>query len=155
MTHRTTLFPFLTLLSGIIIGSIVSPLHAQTAPNFQVHDTKAPEEISEVSRLYLEGKLVATFRLNLTHTDETKTITLPLGRTSMHYALCGEITIIHNGHTETHSVSSAGALHHPEGHLLEAVGTQHFTDFFLVDYDDAMTATHDRGPALVCALPNS
>ncbi|QDH23945.1 hypothetical protein D5366_00170 [Neokomagataea tanensis] len=143
------------LLSSILVAAAAPEARAQTLPSFQVHDTKAPEEISETSRLYVDGKLAATFRLNLAHTDETKTIPLPVGRTTMSYALCGEITIIHDGRQETHSVSSAGMLHHPEGRVLEAVGSQHFTEFFLVDYDDAMTATHTPGQAEICAIPNS
>ncbi|EHH68517.1 hypothetical protein GMO_12870 [Gluconobacter morbifer G707] len=122
---------------------------------FTVTDERAPEEISEISRLYLDGNLVATFRLGLSKSHETQTIRLPAGRLDVDYALCGEITIVHNGHQETHQVSSEGQLHNPEGHSLDAVGSNNFTDFFLVDYDDSTVATHRHGRAAVCASPSA
>jgi|GEM_PF-2801341 len=149
------------LFSALMLGCTLTPVQAQSdlsrelPPSFTVTDERAPEEISEVSRLYLDGNLVATFRLGLSKAHETQTIALPVGRSDVDYALCGEITIVRNGHQETHQVSSEGQLHHPEGHSLDAVGSNNFTDFFLVDYDDAAVATHRHGRAAVCATPNT
>nr|WP_246091442.1 hypothetical protein [Swingsia samuiensis] len=133
------------------------PAWAQSVPSstFTVIDERASEEVSEVSRLYVNGNLVATFHLDLNKSREVKEIPLPAGRSDVDYALCGEITITRNGHTETHEVSSAGQLHHPEGHVLDAVGSRNFTDFFLMDYNDSAVATHRQGRAAVCATPSS
>ncbi|GAN89130.1 hypothetical protein Gbfr_003_065 [Gluconobacter frateurii M-2] len=143
--------------SALLLGCALQTAQAQSElpGTFTVTDERASEEISEVSRLYLDGNLVATFRLGLSKSRETKTIPLPAGRYDVDYALCGEITIMHNGHQETHQVSSEGQLHHPEGHTLDAVGSNNFTDFFLVDYNDPSVATHRHGRAAVCATPSS
>ena len=143
--------------SVLLLGCALHSASAQSElpGTFTVTDERAPEEISEVSRLYLNGNLVATFRLGLSKSRETQTITLPAGRNDVDYALCGEITIMHNGHQETHQVSSDGQLHSPQDHALDAVGSNNFTDFFLVDYNDPSVATHRHGRAAVCAVPSS
>ena len=145
------------LFSSLLFSCALQPALAQTeAPGtFTVTDERAPEEISEISRLYIDGNLVATFHLGLSKSHETTTVPLPAGRFDVDYALCGEITIVHDGHQETHRVSSEGQLHHPEGHALDAVGSNNFTDFFLVDYNDETVATHRHGRAAVCAAPST
>lgn len=122
---------------------------------FSVIDERASDEISETSRLYLNGHLAATFHLGLNHDHEEASLTLPSGAQDVSYTLCGVITITHHGHAETHQVSSEGWLHHPDGHRFEAVGTDHFSDFFLVDYDDPDAADHQVGQSAFCTAPNS
>lgn len=159
MTFPRAFLVLILLLPGLAAAqnsasSNSAPPDTVPSASFTVTDERAPEEISEVSRLYLDGNLVATFRLGLSSAQERKVIPLPAGRFDFDYALCGEITIVHDGHQETHQVSSEGHLHHPEDHVLDAVGTDNFTDFFLIDYNDPSVATHRHGRAAVCAAPS-
>ncbi|QDH15894.1 hypothetical protein E3E11_00525 [Oecophyllibacter saccharovorans] len=126
-----------------------------TGGSFTVVDERAPDEISEVSRLYLNGRLAATFRLTLNHTLDETTLPVPVGRTEVPYALCGEITLLRNGRPVTHTVSSEGMLHHPDGQHYEAVGDNDFRDFFLVSYDDPSAADHKPGQSSLCVSPNA
>lgn len=126
-----------------------------TGGSFTVHDGRAPDEISESSRLYLNGQLAATFHLDLAHANDTATIPLPLGRVDIPYNLCGTITVMQNGHAETRSVSGEGVLHSPDGHYYEAVGSETFKDFFLIDEDDPSAAEHHNGPSSRCISSNS
>lgn len=82
------------------------------AGEFSVTDEKADTEISEVSRIYLDGQLVSTIKLNDMNRAKTVRVPTPTGRTEHSYTLCGEITIrTPEGRVETHEVSSDGVLH--------------------------------------------
>ncbi len=118
-------------------------------------DERAPDEISEVSRLYLNGQLAATFKLNLNHNTEQATIPLPLGRMSIPYTLCGTITIMQNGHIETRSVSGEGILHNPNGHIYEAVSSEEFKKFFLINENDPDATEQKNGRPAICATATS
>ncbi|MXV44570.1 hypothetical protein GS501_05845 [Saccharibacter sp. 17.LH.SD] len=126
-----------------------------TSGSFTVMDERAPDEISEVSRLYINGHLAATFQLDLTHSSAQVTVPIPLGRTDLSYSLCGAVTMSYNGRTVTRIVSSDGTLHNPDGRNYEAVGNEHFTDFFLVDPDDPSAEEHLTGHSARCTVPNS
>ncbi|PHI95346.1 hypothetical protein BG621_06125 [Parasaccharibacter apium] len=126
-----------------------------TGGSFTVHDGRASDELSEESRLYVNGQLAATFHLDLAHADDSAIIPLPLGRTDLPYSLCGTITIMRDGHAVTHSVSGEGVLHNPDGHYYEAIGTEEFKDFFLMDEDDPTAAEHRNGPSSRCITSNS
>lgn len=126
------------------------------AGQFSVVDEKAPQEISEVSRLYVDGELAATFILNSDTTQKSETIHTPAGRVEHTYALCGEIVIrTPEGRTETHNVSSAGVLHNPDGHVFQALGAENFTDFYLIDPTDPDVAQHRPGRAEACTVATS
>nr|WP_243443841.1 hypothetical protein [Asaia prunellae] len=102
------IFFLLAALTGVSPGLAL-------AESFTVTDDRAPIEVSEISRLYVDGRLAATFRLDDKTPSLTKKIDLPLGRINHSYALCGQITILNaEGRAETHQVSSEGTLTHPE-----------------------------------------
>ncbi|GBR11238.1 hypothetical protein [Asaia spathodeae] len=141
------IFFLLAAVSGISPGIAL-------AESFTVTDDRAPIEVSEISRLYIDGTLAATFRLDDKTPSLTKKIEIPLGRVNHSYALCGQITVINaEGRSETHQVSSEGTLTHPEGHHLVALGDEGFTDFFLRDPSDPNVARHHPGHAEICASP--
>jgi len=124
------------------------------AGTFTVIDDRAADEVSEVSRLYIDGNLAATFRLGPDVATVTKRVITPDGRVNHDYALCGHITIINaHGRQETHEVSSAGTLHQPDGRVFEALGASDFTDFYLRDMTDPTAEEHHAGRAPVCAAP--
>lgn len=126
------------------------------AGSFTVTDDRASIEVSEVSRLYIDGALVAVFRLDENTPSITKTIETPAGRINHNYALCGHITILTpEGKTQTHEVSSEGILNAPDGHHLVGLGDENFTDFFLRDPSDPDVAVHRKGRAAICAAPIS
>jgi hypothetical protein len=124
------------------------------AGEFTVIDDRAETEVSEVSRLYIDGNLAATFRLGSGVDRVTSRIQTPMGRVNHDYALCGEITIVNaEGRHETHQVSSEGILHNPDGHVFEALGADNFTDFYLADPADPSAVEHRAGRARACAQP--
>ena len=126
------------------------------AGEFSVTDEKADTEISEVSRIYLDGQLVSTIKLNDMNRAKTVRVPTPTGRTEHSYTLCGEITIrTPEGRVETHEVSSDGVLHSPDGHHFFALGSNGFTDFYLLDPDSPETAEHRPGQSDSCAAPIS
>ncbi|MCH4023368.1 MAG: hypothetical protein LKH81_13195 [Acetobacter sp.] len=141
--------------SAAFIGLLLLPV-ATLAADFTVMNERANEEISEVSRLYLDGKLVATFQLDADNPREIKHIVSPRVGPDYHYALCGEITIRRfDGHSETHQVSSSGVLHNPDGHVFQAWGQADFTDFYLLDPEAPEITEHHPGKGGVCAVPVS
>lgn len=126
------------------------------AGEFTVTDEKADMEISEVSRIYLDGKLASVFRLDDATRRKTVRISTPQGRVDHTYTLCGEITIrMPDGRVETHEVSSSGLLHNPDGHHFDALGSDGFTDFFLVDPQAPEAAERIPGRGEVCSAPIS
>jgi len=148
MTRRTLLPPLalLTLLCAT----------AARAGDFTVQDGMARQEIAENSRLYVDGTLVATFRLSSDMPDKTQRVHVDDMRMTHDYALCGEITIrLPDGRTEIHEVNSEGTLHHPDGHHLVALGTANFTEFFLADLNDQSIGEHHPGRSSVCSPPST
>ncbi|GAN54959.1 hypothetical protein [Tanticharoenia sakaeratensis] len=128
---------------------------AAHAGSFTVVDDRAPVEVSEVSRLYIDGNLAATFRLDPNTPTQSRVVQTPMGRVNHDYALCGEITIqTPDGRHETHQVSSEGILNHPDGHTLQAIGAADFTDFYLTDPDDPTIAEHHPGRSGACISPS-
>ncbi|WP_415490581.1 hypothetical protein [Acetobacter sp.] len=126
------------------------------AGDFSVTDGKADSEVSEVSRIYLDGKLVATFRLDDQRQERTVRIPTAEGQKQHTYTLCGEITVrTEQGKVETHEISSNGTLRDPDGHHFFALGSSGFTDFYLLDPTAPDIATHSPGRSDVCAAPIS
>lgn len=148
--------PTAALLSAISLLAVAAPLRPALAGEFTVTDGKADMEISEVSRIYLDGKLVSEFRLDDATRHKTVRIPTPLGRVDHTYTLCGEITIrTADGRTETHEVSSNGILHNPDGHHFYAFGSYGFKDFFLLDPQAPQVAERLPGRGEVCSAPIS
>lgn len=143
----------IVFLLPLIAAAAPSLAHAES---FTVTDDRAPIEISEVSRLYIDGTLAATFRLDDHTPSLTRKIEIPQGRINHSYALCGQITVIDaEGRAVTHQVSSEGTLTRPENHHLLALGDEGFTDFFLRDPNDPDVAKHHPGHAGICMSPVS
>jgi len=125
------------------------------AGSFTIVDDRAPMEISEVTRVYIDGSLAASFTLDRNTPSVSRTVSTPNGRLNHDYALCGEITIeTSDGKRETRDVSSEGTLQNPDGHTLQAIGAQDFTDFYLTDQDDPSVAHHYKGRSGVCLSPS-
>lgn len=144
-------------LAGITLFLTVGPgVRGAMAGEFTINDAKAETEISEISRVYIDGKLAATFKLDDKTREKTVRVTTPIGRIDHTYTLCGEITIrTPEGRVETHEVSNDGTLHNPDNHRFYALGSNNFTEFFLLDPEDPDAAEHHPTHSTVCALPVS
>ncbi|GBQ91841.1 hypothetical protein AA13595_3194 [Gluconacetobacter johannae DSM 13595] len=141
------------LLSGL---ALAVPLRQAQAGSFVVVDVRAQSEVSEISRLYVDDQLVATFSLDADHPQQMARIEIPAERVNHSYVLCGEITLrLADGRTEIHEVNGAGLLHHPDGHTLDALGSRNFTEFYLSDPEDPTVVERHAGRSSVCATPSS
>ena len=141
-------------LAAVAFAATLIAMPAQAA-RFVIEDGKAPQEVSETSRIYVDGKLVATFELD-DRTPEKNTIVTTSDDMTHSYALCGEIVIRNTeGKPETHQVNSEGMLRNPDKHVFQAMGANDFTDFYLIDPQNPDAATHHPARTGACALPTS
>ncbi|MBB2190907.1 hypothetical protein HLH34_13200 [Gluconacetobacter azotocaptans] len=141
------------VLAGL---ALAAPLRQARAGSFVVVDMRAQSEVSEISRLYVDDQLAATFRLDADHPHQIARIETPAERMNHSYVLCGEITLrLPDGRTEMHEVNGEGVLHHPDGHTLDALGTRNFTEFYLSDPEDPTVVERHTGRSSLCAAPSS
>ncbi|WP_206338652.1 hypothetical protein [Formicincola oecophyllae] len=136
-------------------GTMVdSAFDGATGGSFTVMDERAPNELSEVSQLYVAGRLVATFRLSLNHSRERVMVAVPAGYENVPYSLCGAITVRgDDGKVTTHRITSDGLLHHPDGRDYEAFMDEEFTRYELLDPNDPDSVEMDRNvrsPSRIC-----
>jgi hypothetical protein len=150
--------PFLPAL--LLLTALVLPARAADAATFTVLDQKAPEEYSETTRLYIDGTLVATVRLDDATTQASIPVSVPdtagpHGR-EHEYALCGEITFRNDaGAREIHEVSGQGLLPDPDGRAFDALGARDFTLFYLADPGDPQAVRIHPGHSAFCQAPVS
>jgi hypothetical protein len=137
---RAALLPVLVLTLFLVHAE---RLHAAT---FAVHDDRAAREIGESTQLYIDDRLVASFRLDEATRQVSLTVNVPTqkdadGHERHSYALCGTITIrTAQNATEIHEVNATGTLRDPDGHRFEALGAADFTRFYLADPADPAAA---------------
>lgn len=142
------------------LAVVLSPAPpAAQAASFSVLDRKAAAEVSEITRLYVDGRLVTTIRLNDAVPAAHVPVTVPdhdgaLGR-QHDYALCGEITIHDRQGIATHEVSGQGVLADPDGHDFEALSAEDFTVFYLLDSADPAAVIIHPGHSPFCQAPIS
>lgn len=154
MTRLPHSWTILVFLGGLAALTLVG--RPARAGSFVVVDGRADNEISEISRLYVDDQLAATIRLDATLPQRSVRVETAAGRVNHTYALCGEITIrLPDGRTETHEVNGGGILHRPEGRTLNALGTRNFTEFYLADPDDPTVVERQPGRSSVCSVPTS
>ena len=151
---RFPLLPWLAVLSLLAAASPAS------AARFVVLDQKAPEELAEVTRLYIDGTLVATVTLDATTTEARIPVSVPdnagHGGHAHDYALCGQITFRNGiGGREIHEVSGQGELPDPDGRNFDALGARDFTLFYLADPTDRDAVRIQPGHSPFCQAPVS
>ena len=150
----------LRILPAVVLAcSLVIPL-AVRAADFVVLDQKASEELDETTRLYVDGALIATVRLNQTTTEARIPVSVPDGskpaNQSHDYALCGEIAFRNrDGNREVHQVSGQGMLVDPAGRTFLALGARDFTQFYLADPTDLGAVQTRYGRSPFCQTPVS
>jgi hypothetical protein len=115
--------------------------------SFRIHDHRDPIEVDEVTRVYIDGEHVGTFRLGPEREDAEMTVTVPAAD-SHRYALCGRVTVRgEDGGTITREVNGAGILSDVANRDYDAVAAGDFTIFYLRDI------TAGRPPAKVSTEP--
>jgi len=124
--------------------------------NFRVVDETDPQEISEDTVLFIDGKQVAHYQLDRTHLTSVAQITLPKAD-HYDYALCGRITVLlPDGSTQQKIIDGGATLHHPEGILYRALAADDFTIFYLADSRaDPPNPPYDAHHTDACSLPVS
>lgn len=151
----------LLFLAGLFLFSpfqVSAKLHEKEDGNyFFIQDERAPNEISETTSLYLNNHLVKIFRLDLAHNQINEKISLPdqITGEKTNYTLCGEITLLENGHIKTHLVSNEGVLYSPRNHHYDAVAAENFHNFFLIDYDDPDASQSFERDSTLCPFASS
>ncbi len=133
---------------------------AGRAADFVVLDQKATEELSETTRLYVDGTLVATVHLDQATTEARIPVSVPDGSRPANrahdYALCGEIAFRNrDGNREVHQVSGQGVLTDPDGRTFLALGARDFTQFYLADPTDPSAVQTRYGRSPFCQTPVS
>ena len=147
------------LSAAVLACSFVIPAAAWAA-DFVVLDQKASEELDETTRLYVDGALIATVRLDQATTEMRIPVSVPDGsrpaNQSHDYALCGEIAFRNrDGNREVHQVSGQGVLVDPAGRTFLALGARDFTQFYLADPTDAAAVQTRYGRSPFCQTPVS
>ncbi len=147
------------LLAAVLACSLVVPATVRAA-DFVVLDQKASEELDETTRLYVDGALVATVRLDQATTEMRVPVSVPDGsrpaNRSHDYALCGEIAFRNrDGNREVHQVSGQGVLLDPAGRTFLALGARDFTQFYLADPTDPAAVQTRYGRSPFCQTPVS
>ena len=140
-------------LTAFLVCGLLVPASAGRAADFVVLDQKASEELSETTRLYVDGALVATVHLDQAVTEARIPVSVPdgsrPGNQAHDYALCGEIAFRNrDGNREVHQVSGQGVLTDPAGRTFLALGARDFTQFYLADPTDpaAVQTRYGRSP---------
>ena len=134
---------------------------AARAATFTVHDVRSAREIGEVTRLYVDDRLAASFVLDAATPELTATVQVaanvgPEGRDRHSYALCGTITIRSAmGGEEVHEVNASGLLYNPDRQSFEALGAADFNLFYLSDPADPDAVEVIRQRSGLCRTPIS
>ena len=101
---------------------------------FTITDQLAPQEVSENTEFYLDGKLLGQLHLDGKTRVQVIQASVADPADRHQYALCGEITVARpDGRTETHEVNSVGTISDVDGRDFQALGASDFTFFYLMD----------------------
>jgi hypothetical protein len=140
-----------TALAALTLVSLaLSPLAARGAAAqemFRVHDRVASDEVEEVTTLIVDGKTIRSFHLDADDQEIAIDVTVPTAE-SHEFGLCGHILVrTTDGGTVRHAFDISGLLYDADGHDFEAVASDAYTHFYLVDI------TRGRPPARIEPLP--
>ncbi len=127
------------------------------AASFTVTDELAPQEVSENTEIYLDGKLIGQIHLDRDLRSRRIAASVADGMGQHAYALCGDITVRRDdGRVETHEVNSQGVISDVDGRDFEALGASDFTFFYLADQaPDRIPTRASRSRSGLCHPPLS
>lgn len=152
-------FLTVTPIRLLLLLLAVSPVRAVAAApdvHFQVIDETDPQEVSEDTVVFLNGRLVAHFKLDRTHNYSVADITAPATGT-WDYALCGRITVsLPDGQQEQRVVDGGATLTGVDGHVFRALAANDFKLFYLADAQaNPPLPPKDARHTDACSLPVS
>lgn len=145
---------------AVFLAATMIPAPAVATPgpqaSFQIVDETDPQEVSEDTVVFINGQLVAHFRLDKNHPSSIADVTVPAGA-SYDYALCGRITVLlPDGRQEQRIVDGGATLRTVQGHLFRALAANDFSMFYLSDSkDDPPLPPKDARHTDACSLPES
>jgi hypothetical protein len=124
--------------------------------HFQVEDETDPQEVSEDTVIFLNGRLVAHFKLDRAHNYSVADITAP-AKGPYEYALCGRITVaLPDGQQEQRVVDGGAVLTVVDGHVFRALAANDFSMFYLADRNaNPPLPPPDARHTDACSLPVS
>lgn len=133
------------------------PAHAVEEGHFTVTDELAPDEVSENTDIYLDGRLLAHIHLDARTPSGAVAGQAPDPAGAHDYALCGDITVRNAaGHAETHEVNASGRLSDIDDRHFQALGAADFTFFYLADpAPDRVPTVPSRNGSPLCHPPVS
>ena len=126
--------------------------------HFTIVDEVAPVELAETTQIYVDDRLVASFRLGVHGRKRVVVADAVADPNAAHrYAICGTITVASpGGPPETHQVDSSGVISDVEGRQYQALGAADFTFFYLADEAPGrIPAAPSRRPSALCHPPLS
>ncbi len=117
----------------------------------------APQEVSENTEIYLDGKLIDQLHLDGKTKLRVVEASVPDPDDRHQYALCGEITVRRtDGRTEIHEVNGTGYISDLAGRDFQALGADDFTFFYLGDATPGRALPEPlRGRSALCHPPVS
>ncbi len=148
-------------MPGLLPLLLASALATDPGPDvghFTIVDAVAPVELAETTQIYVDDRLVASFRLGGDGRKRVVVSDAVADPDAPHrYAICGTITVASPGHApETHQVDSSGVIADVEGRQYEALGAADFTFFYLADEAPGrIPAAPSRRPSALCHPPLS
>ncbi len=114
--------------------AVPPPARADGDGHFTITDELAPDEVSENTDIYVDGRILAHFHLDRTTPSDMVAGHAPDPAGAHDYALCGDITVRRDaGGTETHEVNASGRLSDLDDRHFQALGAANFTFFYLAD----------------------
>ncbi len=144
----------------VVLACLVwlGPVAAWAGPTvrFQVIDETDPQEISEDTVVFLNGQLVAHFKLDRIHNYSVANVTAP-GQGPWDYALCGRITVaLPDGQQEQRVVDGGATLAAVDGRVFRALAANDFKLFYLADSQaNPPLPPKDARHTDACSLPVS
>jgi hypothetical protein len=139
----------LTLMLTLMGPPCARQAAASDEQTFRIHDRVASNEIEEVTTLIVDGKTIRSFHLDADDHEIAIDVTVPAAE-SHEFGLCGHILVrTREGATLRRAFDISGLLHDVSGRDFEAVASDAYTHFYLVD----TTKSPDRPPARIEPLP--
>ena len=115
------------------MAALLARARAADTVRFTITDGTDPREWSEDTQIFINGEMIAHFRLDAAHPIERIDATVPRAPV-YEYALCGRITILRpDGQREIHIVDGGGKLAAVDGRTFQALAAADFTVFYLAE----------------------
>jgi len=147
-------------LGGLILGAALlawsAPPSAARAAELVIEDGLAPDQVAEITHIFIDGVDVGGFALTLDHPYDRIIVHLPdrptdgTGPRVISYVLCGQTTVRADDGTITERpVNDSGEITDPDGRSFFAY-TNGYTAYFLLETDDPVPPSRPnaaRAPA--------